>query len=115
MVIGRERNQNVSIFGSNRGGIAVGQIDPAVRDPDVVDDAGNFLRRNLSSNFGVHAVAQGRYIFDACPGWRSQMKLELSTVHRWEKILAQKWENDDDREYAGGKEARDENPAMRQT
>ena len=51
-----QADQNVGVRRSGRGGIAVRKVDAAVRQADVVDDAGDFAGRNLLAYEAFNAV-----------------------------------------------------------
>ena len=58
MVLGGKRHQNVRVRCADRSGIAVGKIDAAVGQTDVVNDAVNFVCRNLLPNRLLDQVAK---------------------------------------------------------
>ena len=57
VVIGGERHKNVGVRRSNGRGITVREIDAAVRQTNVVDDALDFVGGNLLSNKLLDQVA----------------------------------------------------------
>src|SRR5216684_1908829 len=85
----RERHYDIRILGPNRSRIAVGKIDAAVGQANVINDAGKLLRRYLLADFIFHLVTQSSRFFNARSGWGAQVQREFATIYRWEKILSQ--------------------------
>src|SRR6476646_2338108 len=84
-----ERDHDVRILGSNRRRIAVGKIDAAIGQANVIYDAAQLLRWDLLSNFIFHAVTRGSGFFNAGSSWSTHMECEFAGIHRREKILSQ--------------------------
>src|SRR6202023_3305090 len=74
---------------SNRCRIAIGEIDAAVGQTDVVNNALDFACRYLLSDRLLDQIAEVGRFFNAHPGRSTQMKLESATVHAGEEIPAQ--------------------------
>src|SRR2546428_11239953 len=116
----RERDHDVRILRPDRSRIAVGKIDTAIGQANVIDDAGKLLRRDLLADFVFHAVTQRSCFFNAHFGWGSQGQRKLATIHRWEKVLSQPREQSEGEEggeeeagnkkAAGGKKSIEETP-----
>ncbi len=66
-------------------GIAVGKVDAAIGQPDVVDDAGKVLRWNLLADGLLDQVAKPRGFFDARAGAGAQVQFELAAHPRMGK------------------------------
>ena len=80
---------NVGIRCPDRGRIAVREIDAAIGQTNVVDDALDFARRNLPSNRLLDQIAKIGRLFNAHSGRSTHMKLESAAVHAGEEVLAQ--------------------------
>src|SRR5260370_2432377 len=88
-MLGGESDHNIRIFCSDWRRTAVGKIDAAIRQPDVVDNPAELARWYLVANLGFHAVTKGGRLFNAHTGGGTKMQREFATVHRWEEILSQ--------------------------
>ena len=106
-----QRNQNVRIHGADRLRGAVGHVDGAVRQADVVDHAGQFRRRNDAPDGGFHQIADARGFLDARAGLGAKVQIETARVGGREKILPQPGHQQKCR-GARAQERRHENPAM---
>src|SRR5581483_3273305 len=84
-----EADKNIGIGRANRRRVALGEIDPAIGQADVVNDARDLLRRNVRADGTVDQVAQACGLFDSRTGARAQVQLELAAIHGWEEISAQ--------------------------
>jgi hypothetical protein len=84
----RQIDIDVRIARPNRRRSAVCQVDAAVRQPDVVDDAADFLGRNGFPDGGFDLIAQRGGFLDARAGPGAQMQLDLTAVNRRKEILA---------------------------
>src|SRR5579872_3771509 len=111
----RKRDENIGIGGADRRRIAVGEIDSAVRQSNVVDDAGHFGTRDVSVNRVLDFVAKKRGIFNAHPGGRSQMQFEAAGIDAGEEVLAQPWDDDGQRSQTRREEGYQKGPAMLET
>src|SRR6267143_3129016 len=90
-MLGGESYHNVGIFCADWCRTAVGKIDAAIRQSDVVDNPSELGRRYLVANLGFHAVTQGGRLFNTHTGRGTKMQCEFATVHGWEEILSQPW------------------------
>ena len=95
-----QADQNVGVRRSGGGGIAVGEVDAAVGQADVVDDAGDFARWNLLTYEALDPVAEARGLFDSRAGPRPQMQFELSGVDARKEIPAQPGNQKHERAHA---------------
>ena len=89
MVIGGQGHKDVGVRCPDRRGIAVREIDAAVGQADVVDDALRLRRRNLLSNRLLNQIAKVGGLFNAHSRRSTQMKLESAAVYAGEEVLAQ--------------------------
>ena len=89
MVIGGQVHKNVGIRCANRRRIAIGEIDAAIGQAYVVNDALDFARRNLLPNRLLDQITEVGGFFNAHSGGSSQMKLESAAVHAGEEVPAQ--------------------------
>src|SRR2546423_4508819 len=106
-----ERDDDVCVLGANGSRVAVGKIDTAIRQADVVDDAGEFLRRYHLPDFAFHSITQSSCFLNASARWRAEVHGELSTVHGWKKVLSQPWDQTEG-EKTGHEEASNKYAAM---
>src|SRR6266850_505803 len=90
-VLGGKSDHNVRIFRSDWRRTAIGKIDAAIRQSDVVDNPAELGRRYLVANLGFHAVTQGGRLFNTHTGRGTKMQCEFATIHGWEEILSQPW------------------------
>src|SRR6267143_7212602 len=88
-MLGGESDHNVRIFCSNWRRTAVGKIDTAIRQSDVVDNPAELGRRQLVANLGFHAVTQGGRLFNTHTGGGTKMQCEFAAIHGWEEVLSQ--------------------------
>ena len=88
LVVLGERDQHVGVLRADRRRVAVRQIQAAVGQPDVVDDALDLRLRDDVADGRVDGVAQRRRLLDPRAGRRPQVQLELAAVDRREEILA---------------------------
>src|SRR5437879_4809271 len=88
-MFGRERDHNVRVFGPDWSRTAVGKIDAAVRQSNVVDNPAELGRRYLVANIGFHAITNGGRLFNTHSSRSAKMQCEFATVHGWEEILSQ--------------------------
>ena len=89
MVIGGQSHKNVGIRCSDWSRIAVGEIDAAVGQTYVVNDALDFACWNLLSNRLLDLIAKVGGFFNAHSRGRSQMKFESAAVHAGKEVPAQ--------------------------
>ena len=76
-----ETDKNIGVGRADGSGRAVREIDSAVRQADVVDDAVDLLLRDLLADAGFDVVAKARSVLDTCSGAGAQVKAELTAVH----------------------------------
>ncbi len=88
MVVGRKRNKNVGIGCADWSRIAIGKIDAAVRQADVIDDIVHFAWRNLLSNRLLDLIAKVGGFLDAHSSGRTKMKLERTAVYTRKEVPA---------------------------
>src|SRR5256885_1387730 len=85
----QERDDDVCVLCPNGSRVTVGKVDTAIRQADVVDNAGELLRRYHLPDFALHSVTQRGRFFNTGAGWRTEVHRELTTVHGWKKVLSQ--------------------------
>src|SRR3984893_16110253 len=86
---GIQRDQDVRVRGPGWGGVAIREIDAAVGQANVVDDAGNFTRRNLFPDEAFDPVTKICRLFNPSAGPPAHVQLELSGVDHWKEIPSQ--------------------------
>ena len=74
---------------TDRRRIAVGEIDAAVRQANIVDDAVHFRGRNLLPDRILDQIAQERRVLNAHTGWRAQVQFEAARIHGRKEILTE--------------------------
>src|SRR5438552_17769216 len=70
-------------------GIAVGKIDAAVRQSDIVDNACNLIGRNLLAIETLDAVRETCGLLNARAGASTDMQFELTRVNFEEEVTTQ--------------------------
>src|SRR5271167_3022134 len=88
-VILGQADENVRICRSNGSGVAIRKIDAAIGQTDVVDDAVDFLRRDLLADRSLNQISQSGCLLNTSSRTRAQMQFELTCIDRGEKILTQ--------------------------
>ena len=89
MMLLLQRNENIGITRADRGRRAVGRIDAAVRQPNVVDDAREFGGGDDLADVRLDRVAKCGCLLDAQPRAGAQVQLDLARVHRREEVLTE--------------------------
>ena len=115
MVLDGQRYHDVGVRAAHRRGIAVGEIDAAVRQAYVVNYVLNFARRNLVSNRLLHLIAKVGRFFNAHSGGSTHMKLEAAGVNAGKEVAAQPWNQNYQRSETAGKERNQENTPVMET
>ena len=92
MVFGGQGHENVDVRGANRSRIAVRQIDAAIRQAYVVNDALDFACWNLPSNRLLDLVTEVGGLFNTHSGGSTQMKFESTAVYAGEEVSPQPWD-----------------------
>ena len=90
-----QRHQYVRIARAYRRRRAVGQVNAAVGQPDVVDDARHLVGWYLLTNGLLHQIAQARRFFDPRTRPGPKVQFELTAIHSREKILPKPGNQDD--------------------
>src|SRR6185437_13447118 len=103
--------QNVRIRGADGGGAAVGEIDAAVRNANVVNYAFHFAGGDLFANGIFDQVTDSRGLLDASASAGADVQFELAAVNRGEKVFADPG-NQNEGNRAGGGESHQEQLAM---
>src|ERR1700676_357889 len=115
MVLGGQTHHNVGIRTAHRRRIAVGEIDAAVGQADVVDDVLDFARGNLTSNRVLNPIAKIGRFFNAHSGGSTHMKLETAGVNAGKEIAAQPRDQNYQGAEAARKKRNQENAPMMET
>src|SRR6185369_5268812 len=84
-----QAHEDVGVGGADGRGRAVAQVDAAVGQADVVDDAVQLRGGNLPADLRLHEVAELRRLLDARPRAGAEVQLELAGVHEGEEVLPQ--------------------------
>ena len=63
---------------------------PRIWNPDVVNNARDFIRRDLLPDRMFHQVTQASRFFDARSRWSTKVKLELTTINGGKEVPSQK-------------------------
>ncbi len=88
-VAGFELHEYVRVSRPDDAAGIVTQIDRGIRNADVVENAGDFPRRNFRANGMVDLTGQPLGFLDARAGVRADVQQKLSGIHRREKIPAE--------------------------
>src|SRR5277367_6478653 len=88
-MLGRERYKNVCVRRAHGCRVAVGKINAAIRQTNVVDDALDLRRRNLLPNRPLDQVAKVGGFFNAHYRGSTHMKLESAAVNAGEEVPAE--------------------------
>src|SRR6267143_2793415 len=110
-MLGGKSDHNVRIFRSDWRRTAVGKIDAAIRQSDVVDNPAELGRWYLVANLGFHAVTESGRLFDTHTGGGTKMQCEFATIQGWEEILSQP-RVEPEGECARGEKEGGKNPAV---
>ena len=79
-------NKNFRIGGPDGAGVAVREVDAAVRHANIVEDRSQLVLRDGFTDDTIYLVGQARGFFDTQPGASAQVKANLSRVHLWKEI-----------------------------
>ena len=92
--------QHIGICGADRAAIAVGHVDAAVRQPDVVDDIVHLAGRDDLADGLLNKIAQTGSLLD--PGARrgADMHENLAGIDGWEEVLAEERRQSEGQEHA---------------
>ena len=88
-VLLREVDEDIRIARTDRRRGAVGEIDAAVRQSQIVDDGGDLARLDGIAQRLLHLIAENGGLLDARAGGCPQMQLQLSGIDVREEILSQ--------------------------
>src|SRR5208283_6070181 len=106
-------DQQIGVDDADRAGIAVGEIDAADGQPDVVDDRGQRRSGKEAANCGLYVVAKNPHVLDTRADRRAQVQLDLRPLDRGEEVLTEKGrEPEGERDHA--EQANDKGPWPRQ-
>src|ERR1700687_812403 len=83
-----QRDQNVGVRGTGRGGVAVRKIDAAVGQTNIVNNGGEVVRRDLFPYEASDPVAKIRGLLDARAGPAAHMQFKLPRVDAGEEIAS---------------------------
>src|SRR5260370_8856264 len=115
MVVLGEAYQDVGIGSADRRRIAVGEVNPAVGQSDIVDDAGNLAGWKLLFDESFNHIAETRRLLNACSLMSAKVERERPTVHGREKVRSQPRNNDRQRNGTGCVEPDEEDSAGMQS
>src|SRR5262249_34357334 len=86
-----ERYEDIRVGGPDHTGGRVHVVDDAVRQPDVVEDAGALGIGNLLADHVLDQVGESGGLRDARAGLGAQMQDEMAAVAIRKEILAEPW------------------------
>src|ERR1700687_6239607 len=104
MMLDGQTHKNVGVRAAHRRGIAVGEIDTAVGQANVVNHVLNFTRGDLAANRPLDLIAKVGGLFNAHSGGSTHMKLERSGINAGKEVAAQPGNQEYQRSEAAGKE-----------
>jgi len=85
-----ELHQDFGVGSADGSGVAVAQVNSAVRQADVVQDGYQFVLRNDLSNGLVDLIREASGFLDAQAGAGAHVQSDLAGVHFGEKVAAEK-------------------------
>src|SRR6202011_3773786 len=88
-VVRLEADENVGVLDADRPRIAVGHVDTADAQPDVVDDTVQLIGGDNLLDRLANAIRKPGGLLDARAGLRPYMHLDLAAVDAWKEILPQ--------------------------
>src|SRR5882757_7250867 len=89
LVVLAQVDVDVRITRTHRRRGAVREVDAAVGQSQVIDDAGDLFRWNDLANRGLNLIAKRGGLFDAGTGPRPHVQFDLAAIDGGEKILTQ--------------------------
>jgi hypothetical protein len=84
-----ERDEDVRIAGADGAVVGIREADAGVRDADVVENAGDFLRGNQLANRHLDMVDQLRGLLDSRAAAGAHVEAKGPAVALWEEVLAE--------------------------
>ena len=111
---GLQRDQDFGVGRSDCPAVAVGKVDAAGRQTDVVENARELRGRDVLANDAFNLIGEGGGRFDPGAGLRPHMQTNLARVNRREEVLAEEWNERKARE-AKDQKAEREKAAVLQT
>ena len=83
-------DQDVAVRRADRAGVVVGHVDAADRHADIVDDGGDFVRRDDLADRLLRSSANWRRVSSTrVPTWRADMHQDLAGIDRGEEVAAE--------------------------
>src|SRR5579863_4835659 len=89
MMPGLKRYQDLGVEVADRFAVAVGEVDSACRQADIVENTSQLGSRNDAADHVFGFAGNARGFFDSSAGRSPQMKTQLSGVDRGEEVLPQ--------------------------
>src|SRR4030081_2820635 len=89
MVVLAERHQNIRIGGADSSCAAVGRIDAAVGQSDVVNNVGDFARRQLLPDRSLDETREPGSVCEAVAGGGAHGEIEGAAIDGGEEISSQ--------------------------
>src|SRR5665213_928237 len=111
IVLRRQCHHNVCIRSPDWRRIAVREINAAVRQANIVDDAVHFGRRDFLPDRILDEITQKSRILDTHTGWPAHVKLEAAGINGRKEILTEPRNNRGKRSEAGCKESKQKGTA----
>src|SRR5690242_9112514 len=88
--LGLELNEDFGVAGADGAGIAVAQVDAAVRQTDVVEHRDNLFSRNGLANHLVDFIGEARGFFNPQAGARAHVQANLAGIDGRKEVAAEK-------------------------
>src|SRR5882757_9296911 len=92
MMFRLQRSEDLRVSFADCAAVAVGKIDAAGGQADVIEDSSYLRCRNARANIAVHSIDQPRCFFEARTGLRTHMQAELAGVHCGEEVFTKEWD-----------------------
>src|SRR5260370_7921387 len=84
-----ELDKNFRVGAPDGAGVAVGEVDAAVRQADIVEDRGEFVLRDGFTDDAVYLVGEARGLLDAQSGASAHVQANLPGIHVRKEIAAE--------------------------
>ena len=100
-VVRFQADLDVTVLRADGAAAAVGHVDAAERNANIVDDGVQFFGRDNLANPCFDAIERRGTFFDARAQWQAHMQGQGTRIGGREKVLAQARQQQERREYAG--------------
>ena len=106
-----QSHQDFRVAGADHAGIAIGEIEARIGQPNIVEDRHQFIFGDLLVQVFLNLIAEPGGLFHAQSGTGPHVQPHQAGIHRREEVLAQE-EHQSHRQNAKRQKARSEHLAM---